>query len=84
MNVICSGHLAGILIGLLYVKGPLKLLMDQLHTPSKAVASVMISKKYNNIYSFLEEVVLVRCSLHMNMRVSVFSIMCMPHSRMYD
>ena len=31
---VCAGHLAGILVGLLYIKGPLKPLMDSLVSPA--------------------------------------------------
>jgi len=37
ITVLFVGHLAGILVGLLYIKGPLKPLMDSIIPPSKCV-----------------------------------------------
>ena len=36
---VCAGHLAGILVGLLYIKGPLKPLMDSFILPASGLCS---------------------------------------------
>ena len=36
---VCAGHLAGILVGLLYIKGPLKPLMDSFMLPASGLSS---------------------------------------------
>jgi ABC-type uncharacterized transport system permease subunit len=40
--VLFVGHLAGILVGLLYIKGPLKPLMDSIIPPSKCVCVLLM------------------------------------------